>query len=956
MLTLRNLLLLVFLLVTHALLPLANAAVSIGPKSVNSRQLGNNAMGVFDNFPSNGSRFQTLYASSLFPNSGPIYITQIAYRPKSPGAFNFSLPNYKMTLSTTTKNDDGLENTFANNVGTDASIVASGPIEFASQGVIDGISNFDIVFNLAKPFIYDPAKGNLLVDMQYFGPATGNVGQIDAVDYFNDGVSRVRSNPRISNCGSNVSSPTGCSLNGNGSDTSRAPVTQISYQLPTAVVVPVKLASSVSAKMGAFVELPSRPKGQRFQTLYAPGRFGGASAPPVWIHELAFRPAPGQLPFILNIPDLVMSMSTTPLPDDNLSKTFRENVGTNATVVLSGPIQLSSAGAPVAGGPGEFDLTFKLSKPFLYDPSQGSLLVDMQFSGQATGVGGYIDAIDGFGDGVSRVRTNGRSACGANDNNSPEGCSTEIDVSGNEVDKSRAQVTRFTLSPEITLDEDLTAYTNTIGFVSIQPVNTVDSSVPVTLIGNATSPGTTSITSISDPHPIPTSMVGCIPAVDLEVSPDVNFVGDTTICISPQQLGAACSGQPKLLHWDGTKWVELETAYDGVLGQICGKTSSFSPFTIASISQTITFNEISNISLEIGDVGPRTVGITATASSNLPVTFSTYTPDVCTVNGSTVTILHPGTCSIAANQGGDANNTAAAEVVKSFAVNGVSQTINFPSITNRALGASPFSPTVTASSGLTVTLTSNTPSVCTVTDGEVTLLATGGCTVAADQAGNATYASAAQVTQTFTVTPVLLAQSITFETIPNTQVQSSFSLSASASSGQAVTFSSLTPSVCTVTSGVVTLVAKGTCKVAADQAGNATYDAAAKASQTFTVTAVSQTITFPSITNKTLGASPFSPTVTSSSGLTVNLTSNTTDVCSVSGLNVTLLTLGTCTLQASQSGDAIYGAASTSQSFSVNAASVSGSNDGGDAPLPLWSYLLLALILIGTTWRQQRIA
>jgi hypothetical protein len=581
-------------------------------------------------------------------------------------------------------------------------MVASGPLAFQSRGVVNGISNFDIVFNLAKPFLYDPSKGNLLVDIKYFGPAGDphlcppGQCQIEAVDLFNDGVSRVRTNKNITDCGMHVNSPTGCSLNGNRRNTSRAPVTQISYQLPTAVVVPVKLASSVSAKMGAFVELPSRPKGQRFQTLYAPGRFGGASAPPVWIHELAFRPAPGQPPFTLNIPELVMSMSTTQLDDDNLSKIFRNNVGTNATVVLSGPIQLRSAGAPAAGGPGAFDLTFRLSKPFLYDPSQGSLLVDMQFSGQADGVGGYIDAIDGFGDGVSRVRTNGRSACGANDNNSPEGCSTEIDVSGNEVDKSRAQVTRFTLIPEITLDQGLKAYTNTSGFVSIQPVNTVDGSVPVSLIGNATSAGFTSITTISAPHPIPTSKVGCIPAVNLEVSPEVNFVGDTTICVSPQQLGSNCSGLPKLLHWDGAKWGELERANDGILGQICGKTSSFSPFTIASDNQTINFNDISNVSLEAGvDTSP--IVITATASSNLQVTFSTYTPDVCTVNGSAVTILHPGTCSIAANQLGDANNPPATEVVKSFAVNGVSQTITFPSITNKTLGASPFSPTVTSS-------------------------------------------------------------------------------------------------------------------------------------------------------------------------------------------------------------------------------------------------------------------
>nr|WP_028161670.1 Ig-like domain repeat protein [Bradyrhizobium elkanii] len=50
---------------------------------------------------------------------------------------------------------------------------------------------------------------------------------------------------------------------------------------------------------------------------------------------------------------------------------------------------------------------------------------------------------------------------------------------------------------------------------------------------------------------------------------------------------------------------------------------------------------------------------------------------------------------------------------------------------------------------------------------------------------------------------------------------------ASASSGLAVTYSSLTPGVCTVFGGIVTMISVGTCTVAADQAGNGTTVAAA---------------------------------------------------------------------------------------------------------------------------------
>ncbi len=51
-----------------------------------------------------------------------------------------------------------------------------------------------------------------------------------------------------------------------------------------------------------------------------------------------------------------------------------------------------------------------------------------------------------------------------------------------------------------------------------------------------------------------------------------------------------------------------------------------------------------------------------------------------------------------------------------------------------------------------MTFTSGTPSVCTVSGTSVSYVAAGTCTVRADQAGNATYAAAAQTTQSFVIT------------------------------------------------------------------------------------------------------------------------------------------------------------------------------------------------------------
>jgi hypothetical protein len=113
-----------------------------------------------------------------------------------------------------------------------------------------------------------------------------------------------------------------------------------------------------------------------------------------------------------------------------------------------------------------------------------------------------------------------------------------------------------------------------------------------------------------------------------------------------------------------------------------------------------------------------------------------------------------------------------------------------------------------------------------------------------------------------------------------------------------------------------------------------------------------QTISFPAIGSKTLGSAPFAPTVSASSGLTVTLSGQTPGTCSVSGPNVTLLAVGTCTLQATQAGNGTYTAATpVSQSFSIVAATA---NSSGDVPLPPWAWVLLAAGLMGAMWRQRR--
>ena len=87
-----------------------------------------------------------------------------------------------------------------------------------------------------------------------------------------------------------------------------------------------------------------------------------------------------------------------------------------------------------------------------------------------------------------------------------------------------------------------------------------------------------------------------------------------------------------------------------------------------------------------------------------------------------------------------------------------SQTISFTSAapSNAQVGGATYTASATATSGLTVTITSGTTSVCTVSSNVVSFVGAGTCTLDANQAGNTDYAAASQVTQSFSVSALTI--------------------------------------------------------------------------------------------------------------------------------------------------------------------------------------------------------
>jgi hypothetical protein len=149
-------------------------------------------------------------------------------------------------------------------------------------------------------------------------------------------------------------------------------------------------------------------------------------------------------------------------------------------------------------------------------------------------------------------------------------------------------------------------------------------------------------------------------------------------------------------------------------------------------------------------VGGTSYTVSAAASSGLPVDFSTGagSSGVCTVSGSTVTFVGAGTCTIDADQAGDANYLAAPQAHQSFSIAQGTQTITFPDPGNFDKTDPPFALSATASSGLAVTYTLDPSSIpfCSLSGNVVTPIDRGDCIVYANQPGDVNYLAATQVT------------------------------------------------------------------------------------------------------------------------------------------------------------------------------------------------------------------
>jgi hypothetical protein len=488
--------------------------------------------------------------------------------------------------------------------------------------------------------------------------------------------------------------------------------------------------------------------------------------------------------------------------------------------------------------------------------------------------------------------------------------------------------------------------------VTITPlVSTPADSYPLTMVatqwtannsctGNTDNAFTGSATLVVAAAPIPTTTVITGDA------PDPSTVGsDYTVDVSVTRTSGSAAITGTVTVSDGTDSCTDTTPSGDSAATVtysCNLTSTTagaktltatyggdSTFSGSSGTASHTVNRLAQATLEITGPASVTYGdapftpTTTGGSGTGAVTFDSTTPSVCTASGSAgVTIVGAGTCTVTATKAADGSYSATTSAPFDITVNKATSTTTVTCPASVAYTGSALTP---CTATLSVAGFPDIPLIVSVYLNNVDV---GTATATATFAGSADIESSTD-SETFQITKA--DQTITFGALADKVVTDpDFTVSATASSGLAVTFSSATPAVCAVSGTTVHLVAVGTCTIDADQAGDASWNAAPRESRSFEVDKAGQLITFPSLPSITTETKTVMLVATTNSGLPVTYTSLTPKVCTVSGNIVTIVGTGRCTIEASQPGDATHNPAEpVRQSFTVASDTTPATDTGG---------------------------
>ncbi len=117
----------------------------------------------------------------------------------------------------------------------------------------------------------------------------------------------------------------------------------------------------------------------RYQAVFPAADFAALDNKPHWLVDITFRADQSVTsPHTFHDPDNEVRLTTMPVGPPNLSLRFDDNLGSNFKHWARGPMTFVTDVAGPGPGPREFYNVVRPAgvTPYLYDPSQGNLLVD----------------------------------------------------------------------------------------------------------------------------------------------------------------------------------------------------------------------------------------------------------------------------------------------------------------------------------------------------------------------------------------------------------------------------------------------------------------------------------------------------------------------------------------------------------------------------------------------------
>jgi hypothetical protein len=285
----------------------------------------------------------------------------------------------------------------------------------------------------------------------------------------------------------------------------------------------------------------------------------------------------------------------------------------------------------------------------------------------------------------------------------------------------------------------------------------------------------------------------------------------------------------------------------------------------------------------------------------------------CTISNQTVTRDNSGFCYVRISALGDGEFEEGLGI-GTFYFTKLSQTVvmtntdQLDSLTAENIGDTiDLTSIATSSSTLTVVVSSQTTSICTVSDLKLTVVSAGTCEIIVQQSGNGEYLAVSDLIYSFNI--LALEQESISLTSTSTTFGTPLTLTASGGSGTGqfsfIAIDGLATG-CSVQNGTLTSTSSGSCLVSVTRASDSSYLSKSTTPILVEITRAAQSIQtdVASIQTVQIGNAPIDLTsfVATSSGSSVSLRVNDERICTVTGHVLTLLELGTCSFTASQDG------------------------------------------------------